>query len=95
MYSCLRHITSHPELHDPQACQQAAHRGLNNMSAANKSSLSELLLSFFVMYAAACEEWLCASNMGFRWAAVPAAMQLSCVACSFRCWSVQMTCSAC
>lgn len=51
-----------------QACQQVAHQELKNMGAANKSSLAELLLSFFVMYAAACEEWLCASNVGFRWA---------------------------
>ena len=65
------------------------------MGAANNSSLAELLLSLFVMYAAACEEWLCASNVGFRWAAVPAGMQLSCVGCNLRCWSIQMTCCVC
>lgn len=74
-----RHILSCMGL---QACEAAVHQELENMGAANKSSLAELLLSFFLMYATACEEWLCASNVGFRWAAVPAGMHVSCVTCT-------------
>lgn len=55
------HDPSHFELHDLQACQQLAQNTGKNMGAANNSSLAELLLSFLVMYAAACDEWLCAA----------------------------------
>ncbi|KAA6429640.1 MAG: alpha beta hydrolase [Trebouxia sp. A1-2] len=68
------HAGQQPRKTGLQACQQVAHQELKNMGAANKSSLAELLLSFFVMYAAACEEWLCASNVGFRWA-IPVLVQ--------------------
>lgn len=78
------HDPSHFELHDLQACQQLAQNTGKNMGAANNSPLAELLLSFLVMYAAACDEWLCASNVGFRWAAVPANAQFSCVTCNCR-----------